>query len=321
MKKFVAIMLVLMMAMAMVPAMAATTVSDLAELKAALAAGETAITIDGVIEVTSNVTLKASKETTITTSVTDVFTVKNGATLTLGENLSIEGTSSILFAENGTINIDGAEIYCTSASSYNAGCVYNGAINVKSGLLMSENSASTIQAKGSGASVTVSGGVVVSTASSTLFANKGGKVVVSGGEVYATCKTPQFIAIYAENASEIVVTGGVVRAYGAGVDANNGSSAVISGGMVLSEDTDAVSDDGNNSSVTVRGGVFSDDSAKKYFVPGLTYGYYEVDGMEVYGPVEVIPETGDEATIILWSAMILLAGAALLVMKKKSYNY
>ena len=256
-----------------VTSFAATSVSTLEALQQAIADGETAITVTQALTITGNVTLKAASDVSITTTgVTDVFTVTSGGNLTLGNNIPVESNRSILYANGGTITVDGAEISNTADANYNLGCAQNdGTINVKSGTITGNNGDRATLSIDSGSTAEISGGKVISTGSSVIAAKGGSTVTVSGNAVVETTVTtlPR-VAIFTEGSdSKIIVNGGTIKsASEAAVDANEGGSVTITDGTITSPTgIDAVTTSGTGTA-SVSGGSFSSD-VSEYLEEGL----------------------------------------------------
>lgn len=251
MKKFVAIMLVLMMALAMVPAMA---------------------------EVTHEFTLE--KDVVLPDKYTPIKCVEEGATYVLNLNgytisapEDASGDGIFYVANDATLIINGpGKIDAATDKNDYAMCVW---------------------------------------------AN-GGNVIINGG-TFTNVGSKMYDDDHFLNNNEVIYV-------------RNGGSAIINGGEFIGNNPKFTlnSHDTNTGTIVVNGGIFHDyDPANSNTEPGGPVSFVNPSAtvIEKNGeyivvmPTEDIPETGDEATIILWSAMILLAGAALLVMKKKSYNY
>ena len=218
-------------------------------------------------------TVTIDKNVTITTSVTDVFTVNAGGTLNLGA-VTVNSTSSILWANGGTINIDGA-VLSQTGSTYSAVFAENdGQINLKSGKIEANNNPSvTVSLKG--ATLNVSGGQILHDSCSAVAAKNGATVTVTGGEIKTTAEEA-YCAAFAGSNAEIIVSGGEISAAngyglvaiadgkvtvsGGTVDSvraheNANASAVISGGTINGSVTAA-----NDATVTVTGGSFEKDA-------------------------------------------------------------
>ena len=246
----------------------------LAEAVEAAAEGDEIVLFKAVV-VGDGETLTIDKNVTITTSVTDVFTVNAGGTLNLGA-VTVNSTSSILWANGGIINIDGATLTATGSPYAVAFSEKEGQINLKSGTIESKNSNSvTIDVTDENTTLTISGGKVLHDSSSAIAARNKAVVNINGGEVKTTAEEA-YCAAFATSGAEIIVSGGEISAandYGViaaadgkvtisggtvdGVLAheNANASAVISGGIINGSVTAA-----NDATVTVTGGSFEQDA-------------------------------------------------------------
>ena len=226
-----------------------TTVGSEAELIAAVENGGT-IKIDADIELTAplvatrDVTLIADKAVTITdkNSKGDLLTA-NGATLTLGKNITATSAISTLWAYNGgTIIIDGADIVDTHAK-YCLGAAYaNSTIKVVSG--------------------------TVTAAATALNAYGGGTIEIVGGTVKSTS---EYVAVFANNNSGTIIISDdavVISEEGVAVDAHAGCSAEITGGTITGG-TGALATEGTGT-ISVSGGTFSHEVADEYLADGYT---------------------------------------------------
>ncbi len=237
-----------------------TEVDTEAELVAAVSAGGTVV-IAGDIELTApivakkNVTLTAEKAVKLTdkNSKGDLFTATDGATLTLGKNITAESGVSTLWANGGTIVVDGATVVCTHPQ-YALGAAYpGGTIEVKSGTLTAVASAISVN----GGAAIVSGGTVESTGKD------------SNGDGYVTI----FVHEGSATGGSISITGGTVKAaVGAAVDANQGEVTIEGGEIIGGADVSAVVS--TNGTVAISGGTFSSAIADEYLADG--YGDFEV---------------------------------------------
>ena len=148
------------------------------------------------------------KNGTITSSVTDLFEV-SGGTLTLGEGLKVNCTSSGLYAHNGgIINIDGATVIGTGNDYSFAYATGSGSqINISSGSLVKNGSNHVTLSIDQSASSTISGGTVSNNMSTAIVAKGSGTITVSGGTVTTTAN---MVAGYAVSGGKITVSGGTV---------------------------------------------------------------------------------------------------------------
>ena len=243
----------------------------LAEAVEAAAEGDEIVLFKAVV-VGDGETVTIDKNVTITTSVTDAFTVNAGGTLNLGA-VTVNSTSSILWANGGIINIDGATLTQTGSTYSAVFAENNGQINLKSGKIEAKNNSNvTVSLKG--ATLNVSGGQILHNSSSAVAAKNGATVTVTGGEIKTTAEEA-YCAAFATSGGEIIVSGGEISAandYGviAAVDGkvtvsggtvdgvlaheNANASATISGGIINGSVTAA-----NDATVTVTGGSFEQD--------------------------------------------------------------
>ncbi len=209
---------------------------------------------------------------TINTTVTDLFTVKNGGELTL-KDVTINSNTSILWAtEGGKINVDGATLVATNSPYPIAFANENGEINIESGKI-SASGTNVVTISASGATINIKGGEVLSGNSSTVVAKDNATVNISGGTVKT--ETQNFAAAYAIRGAIINVSDdaqliggdgcytliaakdGIVNVSGGYV--NNGvlahesanATATISGGIIGSNVAT-----NNGASLTVSGGKF-----------------------------------------------------------------
>ena len=197
------------------------------ELKDAIANGNSEIVVTGditlteVITISGNVTIKANSAVTITSSAEDALTVTG--TLTLGENITIDATESILYANGGTINVEGAALKSTHQTHALGFAANGGVINMKSGSINSYWTGLT--ASGTGA-VNISGGSVESTNSNAVLAKGGATATVSGGAV----KTGEFVTLWAKDSGKLVVTGGTITTGNNAISLESNATANVTGG-------------------------------------------------------------------------------------------
>jgi len=213
------------------------------------------------ITVSGNVTLKGDADGAKITAdnIEDLFQVTAGNTLTLGENLTIVTTESILYANGGTINIDGATLKSTHTSHALGFAANSGVINVNSGAIDSYWTALT--ASGANSKINVSGGSVVNSATNLVLARDGAIATISGG----TLTTGDYAALWAykkntANGGKFVITGGTITGANS-VSLEGNSEAEISGGnfngsVALKENCELEISDGNFSDI-----VFTTDTA------------------------------------------------------------
>lgn len=153
-----------------------------------------------------NITIKNG---TITNAKEDLFDVSAG-TLTLGENLTINSTNSVIYAyTSGKIIVNGAKINVTgggNTAAFVKGA--NASLTVTSGELNGNNGNHVTLSVAEGAKAYINGGKVTSTGSTTIQARSNGSVIeINGGEVSTTAN---FVAGYAKGQGKIIVNGGTV---------------------------------------------------------------------------------------------------------------
>jgi len=178
------------------------------------------------------VIITADAAVTITTETTDVFTVTTGGQLTLGENLTVSSNTSILWANGGTINVDGAVLNATNSPYTVAFADNDGEINIYSGTVRSSGS-NSVTVAASGATVNISGGEVIGESSSAVLAKDNGTVNISGGTVKTAATEDNYCAAFARSGGVINVSGGeVFAASGYGLVAVSDGTVTVSGGKV-----------------------------------------------------------------------------------------
>ena len=253
---------------------------------------------------------KANEGVIITTSVVDAFTATAGGTLTLGENLTVNSNTSILYANGGTIHVKGAVLNTVQSPYAAAFADQNGEINVNSGII-SAGGSNAVTLSVSGATANIFGGLVQSKDSSAVLAKNDGVVNISGGKVETTCESDDyFCAAFARNGGKVIVTGGdVTAANGYGLVAVTGGSVSVQGGTVngvlAHENANASAEISggtitghagtkNGASLTVTGGTFVND-VTEYCVDGCHTVDTDNDGTYTYGEHEFSAEwTTDE---------------------------
>ena len=221
--------------------------ATLAEAVAAANEGDTIVLLKAVV-VGNGETLTIDKNVTITTSVTDAFTVNAGGTLNL-KNVTVNGTSSVLWANGGIINIDGATLSSTGSQYTLAFAENNGQINMKSGKILID-SCSAVAARNNGI-INISGGEIKTTAETSFcaaFAGSGAQLVITGGEISAA----NGYGVVAVADGKVTISGGTVKGVLAHENAN--ASVAISGGTINGSVAVA-----NGATVTVTGGSFEQD--------------------------------------------------------------
>ena len=250
-------------------------------------AGETVtilqnITLTKAIEVSKKLTINAVEGVTVTTTATDLFTVKAGGELTLGAGLVVNSNTSILWATaGGIINVDGAVLNSTSALhvlAYADG--KDSRINVISGEIVSKMT-STLSAEW-GAVITVSGGVVKCENGqfATAYSKYGGKIVLTGdGELYnGTGEGLESYTLIAAEDGIVEMTGGYVS-NGVLAHESVNAKATISGGKV--DGHVGVEED---ATVIVTGGAFEMDATK--YCGYMFHTVKDESGYYVYGEHE-----------------------------------
>jgi len=221
-------------------------VSTLVALQTAIANGANVITVTEPLTISSDVTLESETPIKIITNdVTDVFTVDANGTLTLGKNVKISSNDSVLYANGGIVNIDGAEIVSASPTNALAYVDANGAININAGKVVGTtyNAATFSVDEGN---IVVNDGYVGSEVSSVLVAKNKGVVTVNGGIVETKAKNMS--AAYSKTNGTINVTGGELI--------NNGTAG---DSYTLIAATDGIV---NMSGGSVDNGVLAHESAK-----------------------------------------------------------
>ena len=223
-KQWICAVLVLVVLGGVAVSRAATPVSSEDELKEAVAqGGEIIISEDIVLTdalvVSGEVTIKAQSPVTITVAAEKALTVTG--TLTLGENISIEGTNTILYVDGGTVNIEGAAL--TADHWQNAVCLVEngGVLNIASGCVSSPRSVLTVS--GSDSQINITGGVVASESKTTIYANDNSTVMITGG----TISSENYRSLGAYNGSVATITGGD---FTGSLLASDGASVTVSGG-------------------------------------------------------------------------------------------
>ena len=250
------------------------SVATLEELQTQIDKGMTAITLTNGITITERVVdLSPSKPVTITTEVTDVFTVVGNGKLTLGENLTINGTSSILWAKDGgEICINGAKI-TKSSEQYNVVFVEANSklIVVDGSIEQTTGDRNTIDTTPN-ATVEIQGGTISAAEGSVIRAD-GANVTISGGKIKTA--TNKVAAVYSMNNGTINVTGGelsngtgesctLIAAAGGKVNMSGGS---VNNGVLAHESADAeatISD-----TAVVSGSVGAKDGATLTITAGI----------------------------------------------------
>ena len=197
----------------------------------------------------------------------DAFIVKTGAKLTLGANIKVDSNDSILYANGGVINIDGAVLTTTSEKRHNLAFIdEKGTINVISGDVKQTGDMTTISV-GNG-KLNITGGNVSSEGSSAIVVKTTNSVLnMTDGTVSTTGKNSNdegYVAIYNAQGGKIEISGGKVSSGdGAAVDAEHGT-VEISGGTFLGAEGFSVTENTDTGTMSITGGTFSDDAAKAF---------------------------------------------------------
>lgn len=252
-------------------------------------------------EISGNVTVTATNEKTISSGSNSIFTVKNGGTLTLNENVTLEtnspGKSCINVEEGGTLILNGATIQATSVYNVSGITITHGTLTINTGNI-TRLTGSLIVATDS--TITITGGTISSNSSNLSLTNcqadisgltvtsnttssNGGGINISGSGTY----TFNNCTITSNTAS---VRGGTPR-YGGGIyidttgtvsftncnisgnTANGyGSSSGKGGGIYLKSGTLTTTD------CTIRGNITKDGTSEVtgsgsqiYVVAGSVY--------------------------------------------------
>ena len=123
-------------------------------------------------EISGNVTVTATNEKTISSGSNSIFTVKNGGTLTLNENVTLEtsspGKSCINVEEGGTLILDGAVIQATSGYNVSGITITHGTLTINTGNI-TNFTGSPIVATDS--IITITGGTISSNSSNLSLTN------------------------------------------------------------------------------------------------------------------------------------------------------
>ena len=153
-------------------------------------------------EISGNVTVTATNEKTIRSGSNSIFTVKNGGTLTLNENVTLEtssqGKSCINVEEGGTLILNGATIQATSGFNVSGITITHGTLTINTGNI-TNFTGSPIVATNS--IITITGGTISSNFSNVKLtdctaniknlivtgnttSSNGGGINISGGGTY-----------------------------------------------------------------------------------------------------------------------------------------
>lgn len=211
----------------------------------------------GIVIEDKAVTVTAENAVTLTTNgVTDVFTVGAGGKLTLGENLTVNSNTSILWAKDGgEITVDGAILNGTGATYATAFADAGSTITITSGSIHSEGN-SALAAENAGAVVNIKGGTVstnATAAKAAAYAQAGGEVIVDGGTVESKNAAAESAALVAGNGGTVTVKSGTVIGAKYAVVAHEASTAkaIIEGGTI-----DGLVYEEDGADVAISGGSF-----------------------------------------------------------------
>ncbi len=200
-----------------------------------------------------NVTIEGN--VTIVTTVDDAFAANAGGKLTL-VGVTVKSNTAILWANGGTIEVDGATLSSTGSQYAVAFAEKNGHINVKSGKIEAIDGTSvTVSAKN--ATVNISDGEVLNNTTSAVSAKDKAVIEISGGNVKTTATSDFYCSAYAGSGATIKVTGGTVTTattYAVVAVANGKvevSGGTINGGVIAHENA--------NASANISGGVINGD--------------------------------------------------------------
>ena len=219
------------------------------------------VTLSAALTIDKDVTLTADAPVTINTgSVEDAFQVVSGGTLTLGANVTINAAESILYANGGTININGAALKSTHTSHALGFAANGGTINMNSGSVTAYWTGLT--ASGDGSKVNILGGTVESTNSNATLAKNKGTTTITGGVI----KTHgDFVALWAKDSGKLVVDGGaaISPANGAAISVEGATATVSAGtfsGPVKANST---------GTIAISGGTFDRAVPAEYCATGM----------------------------------------------------
>jgi len=249
MKKFFSLVLALVMALSLTTvAWGATPVANFSELKTAITNGDNDIVVTGKIILTEDLSL--TNVTINTGSVEDAFEVGAGYTLTLGTGVTINAGNSILYANGGTININGATLKSTSTVNALGFAANGGTINMNSGSVTAYWTGLT--ASGANSKVNILDGTVESTNSNATLAKNNGTTTITGGVIKSG---DDFATLWAKADGVLVVDGDAVISSetGAAISVESATATVSAG--TFSGHLSAT----GTGSITVTGGTFDSD--------------------------------------------------------------
>lgn len=152
-------------------------------------------------EISGNVTVTATNGKTISSGSDSIFTVKNGGTLTLNENVTLEtsspGKSCINVEEGGTLILNGATIQATSEYNVSGITITHGTLTINTGNI-----------------TRLTGSLIVATDST---------ITITGGEIsnnYSNVKLTNCTA----DIRNLIVTGNTTSGNGGGINISGGGT-------------------------------------------------------------------------------------------------
>ena len=265
--------------------------------------------LDEKVKISNPVTIQADDPVTITSNMGDVLTVVNGGELTLGANITIESSAAILYANGGTINIDGAKLKCTHEKDA-LGFVNNGGtINMDSGSL--ESYWTSLTADGDttlGATINIFGGTaeVSASNSNTIIVREQGKAVIGDDAILSAVNNA---TIWAHTGGVLEVNGGTISSENGAVSVETNASATIkngefTGSIYTSSNGTITIEDGefegsiyaNGGTITVQDGEFTNSSTNDKIIYTNNNGKVSVYGGTFTKNPSAYVEIGYEAT-------------------------
>ena len=266
-------------------------------------------TLDAKVTINGEVTITADSTVTITSSIGDVLTVVKGGELTLGANITIESSAAILYANGGTINIDGAKLKCTHEKDA-LGFVNNGGtINMDSGSL--ESYWTSLTADGDttlGATINIFGGTaeVSASNSNTIIVREQGKAVIGDDAILSAVNNA---TLWAHTGGVLEVNGGTISSENGAVSVETNASATINNGefkgSIYTSSNGAITiQDGefegsiyaNGGTITVHSGKFANSSINDKIIYTNNNGKVSVYGGTFTKNPSAYVEIGYEAT-------------------------
>lgn len=171
-------------------------------------------------EISGNVTVTATNEKTISSGSNSIFTVKNGGTLTLNENVTLEtssqGKSCINVEEGGTLILNGATIQATSGYNLSGITITHGTLTINTGNITN-----------------FTGSPIVATDS--IITITGGKISTNNSNVKLTDCTADI--------RNLIVTGNTTSGNGGGINISGGGTYMFNDCQIT------------NNTASVRGGT------------------------------------------------------------------